>query len=35
MDKTNIIGEKIKGLRMAKEISLDNWQTVPDLPSNK
>lgn len=23
MDKTNIIGEKIKGLRMAKEISLD------------
>lgn len=23
MDKTNIIGEKIRGLRMAKEISLD------------
>lgn len=23
MDRTNVIGEKIKGLRMAKEISLD------------
>lgn len=40
MDKTNIIGEKIKGLRMAKEISLDELADrinpeKPDVPLNK
>lgn len=32
MDRTNVIGEKVKSLRTAKEISLENWQTVQDLP---
>lgn len=33
MDRTNVIGEKVKSLRTAKEISLEELaQTVQDLP---
>lgn len=35
MDRTNVIGEKIKGLRMAKEISLDELADRTGSPSNK
>lgn len=33
MDRTNVIGEKVKSLRTAKEISLEELaETVQDLP---
>ena len=34
MDRTNVIGEKVKSLRTAKEISLVNPEK-PDVPLNK
>lgn len=32
MDRTNVIGEKVKSLRTAKEISLEELADLQDLP---